>query len=193
VGSACCGTWTPLHVRRADGAFVHEVTGSSWRAWRTGELLELLDRPHFHLELDAFNALRARERWDTHERSNSREGAVGSLGWSEMEQDNILIAACRRYPVMTDQSSGRAAKSRLVFLYHPIPEMGFFHRPFISFKALWCASSPPATISFRWLSCAFITSSAVFPWSGRSHGPPKCLHVIVFISLDSFHGIRPVN
>ena len=33
------------------------------------------------------------------------------------------------------QSSGRAAKSRLACLYHPIPEMGCFHRPFISFEA----------------------------------------------------------
>src|ERR1035437_2759251 len=26
-----------------------------------------------------------------------------------------------------------------------------------------------------------MTSSAVFPWNGASHGPPICLHVIVFI------------
>ena len=26
---------------------------------------------------------------------------------------------------------------------HPIPEMGCFHRPFISFEADWCSSSPP--------------------------------------------------
>lgn len=89
------------------------------------------------------------------------------------------------------QSSGRAAKSRLVFLYHAIPDKGFFHLPFIPFKALLCVSSPPATISFKCLSCAFITSSAAFPWSGKSHGPPNCLHVIVFISLASFHSIRP--
>src|SRR5437879_5745931 len=73
----------------------------------------------------------------------------------------------------TDQSSGRAAKSRLVLRYHPIPEMGFLHLPFIAFKALSCISSPFATTSFRWPSCAFITSSAVFPWSGKSHGPPN--------------------
>src|ERR1017187_3326956 len=90
---------------------------------------------------------------------------------------------------MTDQSSGRAAKSRLALLYHPIPAMGFFHLPFISFKALSCDSSPPATISFKWLSCPFITSSAVLPWSAKSHGPPNCLHVIVFISLASFHSV----
>ena len=31
--------------------------------------------------------------------------------------------------------SGSAAKSRLAFLYQPIPATGCFHRPFISFKA----------------------------------------------------------
>jgi hypothetical protein len=29
------------------------------------------------------------------------------------------------------------------------------------------------------------------PWSGKSHGPPNCLHVIVFIGLASFHSVRP--
>jgi hypothetical protein len=90
------------------------------------------------------------------------------------------------FRALPDQSSGRAAKSRLVFLYHAIPDTGFFHLPFISFKALSCVSSPPATISFKCVSCAFITSSAVFPRSGKSHGPPNCLHVIVFMSLASF-------
>jgi hypothetical protein len=85
------------------------------------------------------------------------------------------------------QSRGRAAKSRLVFLYHAIPDKGFFHLPCISLKALLCVSSPLATISFRWLSCASITSFAVLPWKGKSHGPPNCLHVIVFMSLASFH------
>jgi hypothetical protein len=89
------------------------------------------------------------------------------------------------------QSRARAAKSRLVFLYHAIPDKGFFHLPCISLKALLCVSSPLATISFRWLSCAFITSFAVLPWKGKSHGPPNCLHVIVFMSLASFHSIRP--
>jgi hypothetical protein len=88
--------------------------------------------------------------------------------------------------VGTHQSSGRAAKSRLAFLYHPIPEMGCFHLPFISFKALSCVASPFATTSFRCLSCAFTTSSAVFPWCGNSHGPPNCLHVIVFTSRAPF-------
>ena len=92
--------------------------------------------------------------------------------------------------LIADQSSGRAAKSRFVFLYHAIPDKGCFHLPFIPFKALLCVSSPPATVSFRCLSCAFITSSAESPWSGKSHGPPNCLHVIVFISLPSFHRIR---
>src|SRR6266851_9651962 len=90
---------------------------------------------------------------------------------------------------MTDQSSGRAAKAFFVFIYHPIPDMGFFHLPFIIFKALLCVSSPLATTSFKWLSSAFMTSSAVFPWNGASHGPPICLHVIVFISLTSFHSV----
>jgi hypothetical protein len=85
--------------------------------------------------------------------------------------------------VGTHQSSGRAAKSRLAFLYHAIPDRGFFHLPCISLKALLCVSSPLATVSFRWLSCAFMTSFAVFPWCEKSHGPPNCLHVIVFISL----------
>jgi hypothetical protein len=89
------------------------------------------------------------------------------------------------------QSSGRAAKSRLVRLYHAIPDKGFFHLPCISFKAPLCVSSPLATISFRWLSSAFMTSLAVFPWSGKSHGPPNCLHVMVFIGPTSFHRIRP--
>ena len=115
----------------------------------------------------------------------------GSLVGPSLEHDNILIEACRWYDVITDQSSGRAAKSRLVFLYHAIPDKGCFHRPFISFNAFSCVSSPLVTVSFKWLSCAFMISSAVFPWSWRSHGPPNCLHVIVFISLASFHGTRP--
>jgi hypothetical protein len=87
----------------------------------------------------------------------------------------------------TDQSSERAAKSRLAFLYHPIPEMGCFHLLFISFRASSCVASPLATTSFRCLSCAFMTSFAVFPWCGKSHGPPSCLHVIVFMILAPFH------
>jgi hypothetical protein len=31
-----------------------------------------------------------------------------------------------------------------------------------------------------------MTSSAVLPWNGASHGPPICLQVIVFISATSF-------
>jgi len=92
--------------------------------------------------------------------------------------------------VGTHQSSGRAAKSRLVCLYHAIPDNGFFHLPFISLKALLCVSSPLATTSFRWLSCAFMTSLAVFPWSWKSHGPPNCLHVIVFTRSPSFSWLR---
>nr|AAP32760.1 unknown [uncultured bacterium] len=81
---------------------------------------------------------------------------------------------------MTDHSSGRAAKAFFVFRYHPIPDMGLLHLPCMLFRAPLCVSSPLATISFKWLSCAFITSSALLPWNGALHGPPICLHVIVF-------------
>jgi hypothetical protein len=37
-----------------------------------------------------------------------------------------------------------------------------------------------------------MTSSAVFPWTMKSHGPPNCLQVIVFISLaSSWYPARP--
>ena len=91
--------------------------------------------------------------------------------------------------LMTDQSSGRAAKAFFVFLYHPIPDTGCFHLSCMLFRALLCVSSPPASLSFRWLSCAFITSSALFPWNGASHGPPICLHVIVFIFITCFSSV----
>jgi len=65
--------------------------------------------------------------------------------------------------LMTDQSSGRAAKAFLVFIYHLIPDTGFLHLPCMLFRALLCVSSPFATISFKCLSSALITSSAVFP------------------------------
>ena len=87
---------------------------------------------------------------------------------------------------MTDQSSGRAAKSFFVFLYHPIPDTGCFHLSCMLLRALLCVSSPLATISFRWLSWAFMTSSALFPWNGAPHGPPICLQVIVFIFITRF-------
>jgi hypothetical protein len=86
---------------------------------------------------------------------------------------------------MTGQSSGRSAKSFFVFLYHFIPDTGCLHLSCMLFRALLCDSSPFATISFKWLSCAFITSSAVFPQNGASHGPPICLHVIVFKFITS--------
>ena len=87
---------------------------------------------------------------------------------------------------VADQSSGRAANAFLVFMYHRIPDTGFFHLPCMLFRALLCASSPPATISFRWLSSAFMTSSAVCPRNGASHAPPICRHVIVFMFAASF-------
>src|ERR1039457_3365557 len=59
-------------------------------------------------------------------------------------------------------------------------DTGFFHRPCMLFRARVWVSSPLATISFKWLSSALMTSSAVFPWNGASHGPPICLQVIVF-------------
>src|SRR5688572_23325081 len=83
------------------------------------------------------------------------------------------------------QSSGSFANSRLVFLYQPMPLMGCFHRPFMSFRAVSCDVSPAATASRRCWSWALITSSAVAPRSGRSQAPPSCLHVIVFICLSS--------
>ena len=43
--------------------------------------------------------------------------------------------------------------------------------------------SPPATVSRRCRSCALMTSSAVVPWMAKSHGPPSCWHVIVFMGL----------
>src|ERR1035438_8606326 len=73
-----------------------------------------------------------------------------------------------------------------VFIYHPIPDTGCFHLSCMLFRALLCVSSPPATISFKWLSSALITSSALSPWNGASHGPPICLHVIVFIFITHF-------
>src|SRR6266566_5202670 len=93
---------------------------------------------------------------------------------------------------MIVQSSGRAAKSFFVFIYQPIPRMGFFHLPCIAFKALLCVSSPPATISFKCLSSAFITSSAVFPWNATSHGPPICLQVIVFMFHEPPFRVYPL-
>ena len=48
-----------------------------------------------------------------------------------------------------------------------------------------CAASPAATMSFRCWSWALITSSADSPWWAWSHGPPSCLHVIVFIGSSS--------
>jgi hypothetical protein len=105
----------------------------------------------------------------------------------------VATALSAEAGVGTHQSSGRAAKSRLVFLYHAIPDNGFFHLPCISLKALLWVSSPLATISFKCASSAFITSLAVFPWSGKSHGPPNCLHVVVFIRLASFHSVSAVN
>ena len=73
------------------------------------------------------------------------------------------------------QSSGRAVKSRLACLYHPIPEMGCFHRPFISLEAGWCSSSPPFAISLRCRSWAFMTSSAVAPPDGQVAGTAQLL------------------
>ena len=49
----------------------------------------------------------------------------------------------RRPLTMSAQPCGRAAKSRLAFLYHAMPDRGCLQRPFISFSASLCSSSPP--------------------------------------------------
>src|SRR5436853_2803627 len=104
--------------------------------------------------------------------------AMGSPGYG----GHGLTCRLRRQRV---QSSGSSANLRLVALYHPIPEMGCLHLPFIALRASSWVWSPPATTSFRCLSCAFMTSSAVIPLLGRSQGPPSSLHVIVFIGPSS--------
>src|ERR1019366_9892027 len=78
-------------------------------------------------------------------------GSAGITGWVRGCSSLLGVPSTRLESAggasISDQPSGKAAKSRLVFLYHPIPLMGFFHRPFISFKALSCVVSPLATIS----------------------------------------------
>src|ERR1700733_7399958 len=116
--------------------------------------------------------------------------ATGSVG----DRVSVFVALLISWwASISDQSSGRAAKSRLAFLYPPIPATGCFHLPFISFRASLCASSPLETISFKCVSCAFMTSSAVSPCSSRSHGPPNSLHVIVFITLASLRRYSAVK
>ena len=90
------------------------------------------------------------------------------------------------------QSSARAPKSRLACLYHPIPEMGCFHRPFISFAAGRCSSSPPFAISLRWRSWAVMTSSAVAPRWAKSHGsrPVACTSSSSCVASSQLH--RPL-
>src|SRR6478752_10228010 len=71
-----------------------------------------------------------------------------------------------------------------------MPLIGCFQRPFMSLRAGSWAVSPAATASLRCWSWALITSSAVSPLNALSHGPPICLHVIVFMSvhlLDANH------
>jgi hypothetical protein len=75
----------------------------------------------------------------------------------------VMGATKRSGPIVSRQSGGSAAKSRFAFLYHAIPDSGFFQRPCISRRALSWVSSPSATIFLRWRSCAFITSLAVLP------------------------------
>ena len=106
--------------------------------------------------------------------------------FSGLEAGRIGTTPVRRAAAGAHPSSGSAAKSRFALRYHPIPERGFFHLPCISVKASLCVSSPPATISFRWLSWALMTSFAVSPRCGKPHGPPNCAQVIVFIGLASF-------
>jgi len=66
-------------------------------------------------------------------------------------------------------------------MYHFIPDTGCLHLSCMLFRALLCVSSPVATISFRWLSCALMTSSAVFPWNGH-----HMVHPFVYMSLSSW-------
>jgi hypothetical protein len=91
------------------------------------------------------------------------------------------------------QLSGRAAKSRLTERYQPSPETGRLQRPFIWSRAGPWAASPPATISLRCRSWAWMTSSAVRPRCGWSQGPPICLHVIVFIQLTANLTVAPLK
>src|SRR4051794_40287370 len=62
-----------------------------------------------------------------------------------------------------------------------MPERGCFQRPFIAARASPWVGSPPATMSFRCWSWALMISSADWPSRRRSHGPPSCLQVIVFM------------
>src|SRR4051794_17814081 len=108
----------------------------------------------------------------------------GSLGRGAAHRHDDRPANGSRLP-RPRQASGSPAKSRLTLRYHPSPAIGRFHLPFMSFRAGSCAPSPPSTISFKCLSWALITSSAVEPWSSKSHGPPSWRHVITFIGLVS--------
>jgi hypothetical protein len=93
-------------------------------------------------------------------------------------------------PYSPPGSSGSAAKSRWAWRYHRMPEMGRFQRPFIAVSAGSWSVAPLATASLRWRSCALMTSLASSPWCARSHGPPSCRHVIVFISSAFVSGSR---
>ena len=139
-----------------------------------------------------------RQQWGS-QHCASRFQPDGELGCdvSQVGQIRAQVQGRARCPsavedaMMTDQSSGRAAKAFFVLLYHPIPDTGCFHLSCMLSRALLCVSSPPATISFRWLSCALITSSALLPRNEASHGPPICLHVIVFILVSLLRSESP--
>ena len=66
---------------------------------------------------------------DSSEVSVARDTEPGAI-WDSMV--GVLVPPAANN---VGQSSARASKSRLACLYHPIPEMGCFHRPFISFEA----------------------------------------------------------
>jgi zinc-finger of transposase IS204/IS1001/IS1096/IS1165 len=93
-------------------------------------------------------------------------------------------------PYSPSGSSGSAAKSRWAWRYHRMPEIGRFQRSFITVSAGSWSVAPLATASLRWRSCALMTSLASSPWCAKSHGPPSCLHVMVFISVAFVTGSR---
>ena len=99
--------------------------------------------------------------------------ALGGAGPRRRPRRDLLG---RRFGRRLDQSSGRAAKAFFVDLYQPMPEIGCFHLSCIFFRALSWVSSPPAVTSFRCLSCALMTSSALLRETRRrTDHPSACM------------------
>ncbi|HVM28052.1 MAG TPA: sigma factor-like helix-turn-helix DNA-binding protein [Mycobacteriales bacterium] len=88
-------------------------------------------------------------------------------------------------PRAAGQPAERSANALFVARYHPIDRTGWRQRAFISSSAGSCAASPPRTASRRWRSCSLMTSSAVFPRSSTSHGPPSWRQVMAFMIFSS--------